>query len=523
MEPPKPARQSAKLATRSGLLMSLTSSKSLSLNLILIVVAGVFGVAVGATTHEGAHAGTIREAPRSSATQASSPNPQAADPLLALDEPQQAPVITAQTPGATDNQYGFEGGRVVKVGGTYYMFVTELAGTPRWFANRIAYWESTDGVHWTRPQGATLFQSGPDFTGPQAGVFTPIPVYDNQANQWDLFYVAGNPRQIWRAVSTVPGRDGITGPYKDAGIAMAGTDGFMPYSAGGRWYALYEGPSQFSPWEISLATASTLAGPWTPVKNLNPLTVERRFIENPVVTKLANGEYVAVYDSELPGAVGVMYSPDGIHWSRGTPLQVLPKGYGRDADDVRTPLGLVPTGGGSYRILFTGYDTADNLSVSPCQQTSCTVKTPFGDVWSTTVTSCSSTCTIDDSVQGPYFGQFTYDGSGWQHQASAGAFDDTMSVSDTTNDVVTFAFRGPKLIIRGVTGPNEGLGAVTIDGRPAGDANFYSAQQETNRTVWSSTNLGNGEHLVRVRVMGQKDKLSSGYGIAIDAATMVAG
>lgn len=254
-------------------------SKSLSLNLSLIVAAGVFGVAVGVVSGAMAHDDTSYKAPGSSGAQSAPASPQTADPLLALDEPQQPPVITAQTPGATDYQYGFEAGRVVKVAGTYYMFATELAGTPRWFANRLAYWESTDGVHWTRPQGATLFESGPDFQGDHAGVFTPIPVFDDRANQWDLFYVAGNPRRIWRAISTVPAKAALQGPYKDVGVAMTSTDGFMPYSAGGRWYALHEGPSQFSPWEISLATAATLAGPWTPVTQLNPLTVERRFIQ----------------------------------------------------------------------------------------------------------------------------------------------------------------------------------------------------------------------------------------------------
>ena len=77
------------------------------------------------------------------------------------------------------------------------------------------------------------------------------------------------------------------------------------------------------------------------VAGLNPLTVEKRFIENPIVTKLKDGSFVAVYDTDEPNAIGYTFSPDGIHWSSGQHLLVQ-EGKGVWASEVRTPLGLIP-------------------------------------------------------------------------------------------------------------------------------------------------------------------------------------
>lgn len=496
--------------------------------LAYLLVGLVTGLAAGATgvVYAGTAHGTASSPPASA-------SPSSPDPLLALTQPQQPPVLTSQSPAAEGNLHGFEGGRVVKVGGTYYMFTSEMYGNPDWIAMRLAYWTSTDAVHWTR--GTTLYQSSGDTTGtdPRAALWSPIPVYDSQSGHWNLFYVAyyAKPPQysnfngrIWRAVSTIPGPNGITGPYKDAGIVMQpgpqsadweglqGVDSFMPYRVGNHWYALYGSANlEDNPlrhWRVGLATAPSLAGPWTRVYSRSPLTAERRFLENPIVTKLDNGEYAAVYDSELNGAAGVMYSKDGIHWYRGTPLQVLPISSGRAADDVRTPLGLVPEQNGTYTLLFTGNNPADGY---------------YGDVYHTVVTSCRTQCTIDDAVEGPSFGQFIYDGNGWQHHQADGAFDGTASTSTTANDAVTFAFRGSHLSLRGITGPDEGIGSVTIDGHPAGQPDFYSAQPHANVPLWTSPPLGAGEHIFRLRVTGTKNPQSSGSGISIDAVTMMGG
>ncbi len=51
-------------------------------------------------------------------------------------------LITPPDPGTEGNKYGFEGGRVVKIGQTYHWITTEMVDAPRWVKTKIAYWTS---------------------------------------------------------------------------------------------------------------------------------------------------------------------------------------------------------------------------------------------------------------------------------------------------------------------------------------------------------------------------------------------
>jgi hypothetical protein len=296
------------------------------------------------------------------------------------------PVLTIHSEGAEGNKYGFEGGRVVKVGNTYHLFTSEMVGDPHWVKMRLAQWTSADRVHWKRT--ATLYESSGDFTGsdPRAALWSPMPVYDPGAKRWNLFYVAyqaapdtmhewltNHEGRIWRAVSETSGWEGIDGPYKDTGIVLQrgedsdlweglqGTDSFFPYRVGNKWYALYGSAHTeslpISLWQVGLASAPSLGGPWSRCTDLNPLHVEPRFIENPIVTRLASGAYVAVYDNHVPNQVGYSISEDGIHWSAGKHL-VVQTGNGIWASEVRTPLGLVEEGDGGFTLFYTANEKA---------------------------------------------------------------------------------------------------------------------------------------------------------------------
>jgi hypothetical protein len=204
-----------------------------------------------------------------------------------------------------------------------------------------------------------------------------------------LFYVAyqaapDTPEQwltnhegrIWRAVSATPGVDGIGGPYKDVAVilqrgkdsdpweGLQGTDSFFPYSVGDRWYALYGSAHTeklpISLWQVGLATAPSLAGPWTRCTQLNPLKVEHRFMENPIVSRLSDGTYLAVYDTDAPNAIGYTFSNDGIHWTSGRHLVV----QGENAvwaSEVRTPLGLIDEGKGLFTLFYTANEKVSGV------------------------------------------------------------------------------------------------------------------------------------------------------------------
>ena len=291
------------------------------------------------------------------------------------------PVLTIHSEGAQGNKYGFEGGRVLKIGGTYHLFTSEMVGEPHWVKMRLAHWTSTDRIHWQRV--ATIAESSGDFTGkdPRAALWSPLPVYDPKEGRWNLFYVAyqsapdtserwltNHEGRIWRAVSATPGEDGIGGPYRDSGIVMQrgkdsdpweglqGTDSFFPYQVGDRWYALYGSAHTeklpLSSWQVGLASAPSLAGPWKRCTEFNPLMVEKRFMENPIVGQLRDGTYIAVYDTDAPAAIGFTLSRDGTHWSSGQPL-IVQEGSGAWATEVRTPLGLIDEGKGLFSLFYT--------------------------------------------------------------------------------------------------------------------------------------------------------------------------
>ena len=308
-------------------------------------------------------------------------------PVLTLVEQHDLPVITKGSPGVEDNKYGFEGGTVVKVAGAYHMMATEVVGDPQAVKTKMAHWTSRDHIHWTRV--STLYESSGACDGkdPRGALWAPMPVYDRASSRWNLFYVAYNclpntptewrlnyDGQIWRAISKVQGLEGIGGPYQDAGVilrpdaesepweGLQGTDSFYPYRVGNIWYGFYGSantekmPCQH--WRVGLAKATTLAGPWKRVPELNPVQFETVYTENPIVTRAADGTYLAVYDratvSDNPTAIGYSFSRDGIHWSKGIGLDLQPNARGHWANRINTPLGLIPEGHDTFTLFYTG-------------------------------------------------------------------------------------------------------------------------------------------------------------------------
>jgi hypothetical protein len=305
-------------------------------------------------------------------------------PQLVLVRQHPTPVLTTRSPGAEEIRYGFEGGRVVKVAGTYHLFTSEMAGDPIWVRMRLGHWTSRDRLQWKR--ASTVAESSAEFAGrdPRAALWSPLPVWDDAEKRWNLFYVAyrsapsdgtrfllNHKGEIWRAVSRTPGLEGLSGPFEDVGVVMRpgpdsleweglqGTDSFFPWRVGRRWRAFYgSARTETRPighWLVGPAEAESLAGPWTRVREDNPAPLEKRFIENPIVTAAEGGGFLVVYDSEGADAVGWGYSADGVRWDAGRRLVVQPTA-GEWAKDVRTPLGLVHEGGDRYTLFYTGFE-----------------------------------------------------------------------------------------------------------------------------------------------------------------------
>ncbi|MDR2146333.1 MAG: hypothetical protein LBE91_07740 [Tannerella sp.] len=320
------------------------------------------------------------------------------------------PVINVGSPGTEGIQGGFEGGSVVKINGVYHMFPTERAGEEgisKYYdrvKTRVGHWTSTDAIHWTR-QSTILQSSGTYALVPEdnpmndrrSALWSYMPVFSAENNRWYGFYLAYTTDRniepnhsfgrIWRCESEVEGIEGIGGPYRDIGIVIEpgldsqlwegrqGVASFYPYHTGNGWYAFisgaypfetksdypYDGGSKKKAWYVGLAKSDKLEGPWTRMgEDINPVTsIHPRFVENPIVSRLPNGLYIAIFDGgpdylNLPNKMGYTLSKDGLHWSlaRYIPFDTKVK---RWWTVMRTPLCLILEGDNIYTIVYTAW------------------------------------------------------------------------------------------------------------------------------------------------------------------------
>ncbi|HLR25223.1 MAG TPA: hypothetical protein VK112_05105 [Fodinibius sp.] len=320
------------------------------------------------------------------------------------------PVVDEGMPGTEGNRGGFEGGRLVKVDGTYHMFPTERIGEAGVGSyqdrvkTRIAHWTSKDAVNWTRQ--ATLFESSGDYAvtdddnpanDRRSALWSFMPIFNEKDNRWFGTYVGYTTHRtiapnhsfgrIWQAKSVEKGMDGIGGPYENIGKIMEpginsqlwegrqGVQSFFPFKVEYGWHAFYGGgfpwgqwsnypDSTHQGWYVGLAKADSLDGSWARMDTtVNPITsMHPWFIENPIVSQLPNGVYIAIYDGgpdgwglHLPNMFGYSLSLDGLHWTESHYFPIRTK-VNKWWDIMRTPMGLIPEGNGVYTVVYAAID-----------------------------------------------------------------------------------------------------------------------------------------------------------------------
>ncbi|KRD08938.1 hypothetical protein ASE21_13895 [Flavobacterium sp. Root901] len=331
-------------------------------------------------------------------------------PLFEIIGGENKAIIDEGMSGTEGIQGGFEGGRVVKVGDTYHMFPTERAGEKGvdYYYDRvktkIGHWTSKDAIHWKRE--STIYQASGVYAVTEddnpmndrrAAIWSYMPVFNEKANKWYGYYLAYTVSKeiepnhsfgrIWRCESTVEGINGIGGPYKDMGIIMEpgldsqpwegrqGVASFFPYQVGDKFFGFYSGAYPFNSWAdypkksgkgwfVALAESKSLEGPWLrmnkglePIKSIHPL-----FVENPIVSQLPNGLYIAIFDGgpdgwghHLPNMIGYSLSADGVNWHEAHYLPIETK-VDKWWDIMRTPLCLIPEGNDVYTIVYNAID-----------------------------------------------------------------------------------------------------------------------------------------------------------------------
>ena len=313
-------------------------------------------------------------------------------PVIVILESHENAAIEKGDKGTEDNMYGFEGGTVKKVDGIYHLFTAECFAPPKIVKTRLAHWKSSDGIEFERV--GTIFESTGVMDGkdPRASLWSPMPVYDENTDRWNLFYVSykSAPNQPWgnllnhhgriiRAKSKFKGTNRIGGPYIDQEIileldekrdwweGLQGVDSFYPYKVGNKWYAFYgsnrysykiDSEQKSSRWYgVGLAESASLEGEWRRCKQMGPVLFNNRFVENPVVQKV-NGDYLVLFDighsSSDSVTLGYAISKDGVNWSKQKEVRFKGPDW---LGSMRTPLCMIPEGNNEYLIYYTAFNS----------------------------------------------------------------------------------------------------------------------------------------------------------------------
>ena len=122
---------------------------------------------------------------------------------------------------------------------------------------------------------------------------------------------------------------------------------------------------------------------------------------------------------------------------------------------------------------------------------------------------------VNDRVTGTGRNQFAYAGS-WQSTADGLLFNKDNTWSNAANSTATVAFTGNRVVLYGVLDASHGSAAVSVDGGAEQTISFQSSTRRGNVALWSSPTLAQGNHTLRVRVVGNGP-------VALDRATVVSG
>lgn len=132
------------------------------------------------------------------------------------------------SPGTADIKFGFEGGTMRKVAGTYYLFSTEVFDTPKTAAVRMAIWKSVDGFSFRKHRVIAVTNRNWNDSTYRMSPWSPMTVFDIERNVWSVFHVGylrkpnstnvyNMSGRIFRLDSKVKVINGIGGPYTPGG------------------------------------------------------------------------------------------------------------------------------------------------------------------------------------------------------------------------------------------------------------------------------------------------------------------
>ncbi|MDF2985960.1 MAG: hypothetical protein K0R50_1470 [Eubacterium sp.] len=127
---------------------------------------------------------------------------------------------------------------------------------------------------------------------------------------------------------------------------------------------------------------------------------------------------------------------------------------------------------------------------------------------------------INDNITGKGLNQFQYS-SKWNYGSRSGAYLEDNHWSSSRNAYYKVKFNGNQIKLFGATSYNHGIAAVSIDNGPEIYVDFYSAARTDNVQVYTSPVLSQGQHTLKVRVTGTKNRYSKGYNIPADRVNVL--
>lgn len=122
---------------------------------------------------------------------------------------------------------------------------------------------------------------------------------------------------------------------------------------------------------------------------------------------------------------------------------------------------------------------------------------------------------LNDNITGKGLNQFEYSGK-WNYGTQSNAFLEDNHWSADSNSYYKLKFNGTQLKLYAATANTHGIAAVSIDNGAEIYVDLYSVQRADNVLVYTSPVLSRGQHTLKVRVTGMKNRSSKGLNITAD-------
>lgn len=118
---------------------------------------------------------------------------------------------------------------------------------------------------------------------------------------------------------------------------------------------------------------------------------------------------------------------------------------------------------------------------------------------------------INDSRRGTGLFEFNYQGTGWVYAGEKTAHKGDNHYSNQAGDTVSIRFLGTNLKYYGAKANNHGIVAFSIDNGAETNVDCYAGSRSANELLFDTGILPYGEHVVKVRVTGQKNANAADY------------